>query len=104
MRNEGQMTQFREALEDCDVSDLGFIRFKYTWNNGRQDGSFTKERLDRAVDNNGWRALYKKVEVKVLAERTSDHKPLLIEMAEEEMGFSQNKHGSKFEAKWLQEE
>jgi hypothetical protein len=40
LRKEGQMKQFREALEDCNVSDLDFIGSKYTWNNGRQDDGF----------------------------------------------------------------
>lgn len=40
----------------------------------------------------------------MLAACSLDHKPLLIEIAEEELGFSQNKHGSKFEARWVKEE
>ncbi|KAF5459775.1 hypothetical protein F2P56_019693 [Juglans regia] len=44
-----QMEIFREALEDCGLSDLGFEDSKYTWCNGREGREFTKERLDRVV-------------------------------------------------------
>jgi hypothetical protein len=43
LRKEGQMNQLREALEDCNVSDLDFIGSKYTWNNGKQDDGFMRK-------------------------------------------------------------
>jgi hypothetical protein len=43
LRKEGQMNQFREASEDCNVSDLDFIGSKYTWNNGKQDDGFMRK-------------------------------------------------------------
>jgi hypothetical protein len=92
------------VLEDCHFSDLGFIGSKYTWTNCRQDGSFIKERLDRAVVNTGWINLYKKVEVTILAARTSDHKPLLVSFTNMEEEIRHIQRGSKFEAKWLMDE
>jgi exonuclease III len=101
LRRESQMSQFRDVLEDCHFSDLGFTGSKYTWTNCRQDGSFIKERLDRAVANLGWIQLYKKVEVHILAARTSDHKPLFISFTNQEEKGRQVQRGAKFEAKWL---
>jgi hypothetical protein len=101
LSKESQMTQFQEVLDDCHFSDLGYIGSKYTWTNYRQDGSFFKERLGRAVANMGWIQLYKKVEVNVLAARTSDHKPLFISFTNMEENFRQFQRGVKFEAKWL---
>jgi hypothetical protein len=51
LRKEWQMDQFRNALVNCQLTDLGFIGSKYTWTNCRSDGNFVKERLDRAVAN-----------------------------------------------------
>ena len=32
---DGQIEQFRAVLEDCGLSDLGFLGSKYTWTNGQ---------------------------------------------------------------------
>jgi hypothetical protein len=103
LRRESQMTQFRKVLEDCHFSDLGYIGSKYTWTNCRQDGNFIKELLDKAVANMSWIQLYKKVEVNILAARTSDHKPLFISFTNMEENFRQVQRGVKFEAKWLED-
>jgi hypothetical protein len=58
LRKEGQMDQFRNALINYLLTDLGFIGSKYTWTNSRCDGNFVKERLDRAIANSEWRAIY----------------------------------------------
>jgi hypothetical protein len=101
LRKEPQMALFREVLEDCHLSDLGYTGSKYTWFNCRQDAGFTKERLDRAVANIGWCNLFKKVEVYILAARTSDHKPLIITCSDIEGDHAHSKCGTKFEARWL---
>jgi hypothetical protein len=49
LRREGQMEEFRTTLEECQLCELGFEGPKYMWTNDREDGNFTKERLDRAV-------------------------------------------------------
>jgi hypothetical protein len=51
LRKEGQMDQFRNALVNCKLTDLGFIGSKYTWTNCRSADNFVKERLDRVVAN-----------------------------------------------------
>jgi hypothetical protein len=61
------------------------------------------KRLDRAVANTGWINLFKKLDVHILAGRTSDHKPLLVAFTNMEE-FRQVQRGAKFEAKWLMDE
>jgi exonuclease III len=78
LRKEAQMDQFRNALENCRLIDLGFSGARFTWTNGRQGESLIKERLDRAVANKEWKSLFCEVAVYVLAARSSDHKPLLM--------------------------
>jgi hypothetical protein len=48
---EAQMDIFCNMLEGCQLSDLGFLGPKFTWVNHRTNGTFIKERLDRAVAN-----------------------------------------------------
>lgn len=50
----GHMEEFKNALEDSHLSDLDFQGPKFTWNNGRINHGFTKERLDRVVANKEW--------------------------------------------------
>ena len=58
LRKDWQMEVFREALEDCHLSDLGFVGYRNTWSNKRQDGGFNKERLNRAIANQSWYDLF----------------------------------------------
>jgi hypothetical protein len=83
---------------------MSFKGSKYTWTNGRSDSTFTKERLDRVVANKEWRSMFKEVVIHVLAGRTSDHKPLLIECTEKGEEKVRGKKGFKFEAKWMLDE
>jgi hypothetical protein len=103
-RRDGQMEQFRAALEDCGLSDLGFLGPKFTWTNGQYGGNFMKERLDRAVANRAWCAMFKNREIRVLAARTSDHNPVMVrslDVAESNIHFHRS---FKFEAHWLADE
>ena len=51
----GQIDAFREALENCQLEDLGYKGYPYTWNNKRPGDANTKMRLDRAVATKPWR-------------------------------------------------
>jgi hypothetical protein len=104
LRKESQMTGFREALEACRLGDLGFSGSPFTWSNRRSDGTFTKERLDRAVANQEWCSLFPSSAVDILAARTSDHCPVLVSFSAHPRR-SQNRgptgSGFKLEASWL---
>ena len=63
LRREGHMDQFRNALGNCQLTDLGFIGSQYTWTNCRHDGNFVKECLDRVVANMEWRGIYREANV-----------------------------------------
>ena len=53
-RLKRQMQQFRDALDDCGLMDLGYKGPKFTWfrRNGEEAGIF--ERLDCGVANSAW--------------------------------------------------
>lgn len=53
-----QMNEFKEALEVCQLSDLGFIRYPYIWNKKRLGLANTRERLDRAVATENWKTKF----------------------------------------------
>ncbi|XP_041025343.1 uncharacterized protein LOC121265729 [Juglans microcarpa x Juglans regia] len=73
-----QMDDFRKALMDWDLGDLGFEGSQYTWCNNRDGSEFTKERLDRALVNGAWQHLYDTNSVITLPVQCSDHNPIMI--------------------------
>ena len=101
LRRDSQMSQFRVALEDCGLSDLGYKVSKFTWTNCHQDGTFMKERLDRVVANKAWCEMNSNYDVQVLAARSFDHKPLLLRIFEANEVLPNYFKSFKFEASWL---
>lgn len=97
------MERFRSVLEVCNLGDLGFRGSKFTWTNCREAGQFMKERLDRATANPEWCALYRQVDVSVLAARSSDHKPLLVSFSNSRSRRRQSRL-FRYEAKWDHDE
>jgi hypothetical protein len=48
-RSESQMTAFRDCLSDCELNDLGFKGYIYTWNNKREGLDNIQVWLDRGT-------------------------------------------------------
>ena len=46
-----QMEDFQATLDGCNLFDLGFQGYKFTWNNKRPGAANTRDRLDRVVVN-----------------------------------------------------
>nr|POE59891.1 hypothetical protein CFP56_39460 [Quercus suber] len=53
-----QMQEFRDVIDECGFQDLGFVGNKFTWHKNVIGGDTVWERLDRAVTNGDWRALF----------------------------------------------
>jgi hypothetical protein len=79
-RNRRQMWDFQQALEECELTDLGFLGLKFTWSNCREDIRFIKERLDRGLANQEWRDLFPEVVVVVELALGSDHLLVLVSL------------------------
>ena len=50
-----QINAFRTVLEVCQLEDLGYRGYQYTWNNKRLGEANTKLRLDKAIATKAWR-------------------------------------------------
>ena len=79
LRAQSQLDNFRQALDECALMDLGFVGPKFTWNNGRAGEDHVRERIDRGICNKEWRDLFPMVRVHHLTSSVSDHRPLLLE-------------------------
>ncbi|KAG6667377.1 hypothetical protein CIPAW_01G096500 [Carya illinoinensis] len=74
-----QMEEFRLALFDCGLMDIGYIGSIFTWCNRREGSELTKSRLDRALINEDWANLFDVNQAYVLPVQCSDHNPLVIQ-------------------------
>ncbi|XP_059431636.1 uncharacterized protein LOC132165159 [Corylus avellana] len=98
-RSSNHMRLFQVALEDCELSDLGFRGPKYTWSNCRDGSEFIKERLDRGVANVAWRELFPDVEVRVEVSTNSDHAVLILSLIRQQRGNYKYRR-FRYEASW----
>ncbi|KAI5329451.1 hypothetical protein L3X38_028848 [Prunus dulcis] len=71
------MRAFREALEDCGLTTIGFKGYKFTWSNRWQGDGNVKLRLDRMVANGDFFRTFPEVTTHHLNSIVSDHLPLL---------------------------
>ncbi|XP_073355407.1 uncharacterized protein [Aegilops tauschii subsp. strangulata] len=50
-RNQGYLDRFKDALECCELGNLGYVGDTFTWrNNSHTAENYIKERLDRALN------------------------------------------------------
>lgn len=57
------MEGFREVVDCCGFSDLGYIRLPYTWDNRQEGGNNIKVRNDRDLANSEFLNLFPSVRV-----------------------------------------
>lgn len=48
------MTNFKEALIDCSMFDIGYIGYQFTWERSQFGEIVIRERLDRVVATGEW--------------------------------------------------
>ncbi|KAB2095916.1 hypothetical protein ES319_A01G073700v1, partial [Gossypium barbadense] len=73
IKEERRMEDFRKALADCDLVDMGFSRPWFTWERGNLAETNIMEKLDRGVANVEWMNLFSKFSISHLPHYFSDH-------------------------------
>lgn len=96
-----QMDDFHGLLDACNLADLGFIGYPFTWNNKRLGLDNTQERLDRVVVNTGWREKFQDSSVTHLFSHASDHKPILLHAWYAQRYRGRSTRAFRFEEAWL---
>ncbi|MBA0548825.1 hypothetical protein Golob_019897, partial [Gossypium lobatum] len=101
LRSDRHMREFCEALDNCSVTDLGFVGWWFTWERGRFVSTNIRERLDHGVATLSLVNLFPGYQLEHLSYSFSDHCPLLLDS----MGVVWNNQDSlvkpfRFEAKW----
>ena len=90
------MNEFREALERCQLSDLGFIGYPYTWNNKRPGLANTRQRLDRAIATESWKTKFPVSTLTHLFSHALDHLPIILHIRTARRTSPSNSRGFKF--------
>ena len=68
-----KILNFQCLLADCELLDLDFHGYQFTWCNKRENGDIIKERLDRALGNVMLREAFPKLQVFNIDPVGSDH-------------------------------
>lgn len=103
-RRSSQMREFREALEDCALSDLRWKGNPFTFSNKRKGPNETRARLDRAVANSEWMAEFPNAKVLNGFANSSDHNPIILYLKEPKQHHrSIGGREFKFEPMWLRD-
>jgi hypothetical protein len=97
------MLMFKECLDDCGLSDLGYSGPKFTWTNKQESDSNVRVRLDRAVANGSFTQLFDDCHVENVITTTSDHYAIVLSLKnyQNEATSRPVQMGFKYEAAWL---
>ncbi|KAL9670653.1 hypothetical protein QQ045_008209 [Rhodiola kirilowii] len=98
-RQNWQMENFRRALEECELSDLGFSGYPFTFSNRREGEAEVRASIDRAVATVEWRRAFSRASVRHVQLHVSDHQ--LIVLDTENRYVLRKKKMFRFEAMWL---
>lgn len=82
-RSQSQLDGFRDALDICGLTDLGFSGSPWTFEKKVTGGSYTGVRLDRAVADPSWCVLFSVAQIAHEAAACSDHVALVLNFSEE---------------------
>ena len=79
-RSQAQMDGFRDALDTCGLSDIGYTGTDWTFEKKVAGGTFTRVRLDRCVANPEWAFSYPSANLEHKATASSDHVALHLRL------------------------
>jgi hypothetical protein len=77
-RDEAHMHAFRQAIDVCNLADLGYVGLDWTFEKKVRGGTYTRVRLDRALANPSWWQMFPQAELRHLTAAKSDHCPIFL--------------------------
>ncbi|KAL9679866.1 hypothetical protein QQ045_017737 [Rhodiola kirilowii] len=73
------MHHFRDAVEDCGLSDLRCEGYQYSFSNRRKGVDEVQAKLDRVLITQDWRSLFPQATAKYVVAFSSDHQVIFID-------------------------
>jgi endonuclease/exonuclease/phosphatase family metal-dependent hydrolase len=100
-RSNAQIMAFRESVDVCGLSDLGYTGIPWTFEKRVTGGSYCRTRLDRALATPDWSARYPLAEVQHLAAvACSDHIPILLMLEPTQEREKRDRPIFRYETMW----
>jgi hypothetical protein len=81
-RSHAQIAGFREAVDVCELADLGYEGNSWTYEKRVAGGGFCKVRLDRALATSQWSDIFPLATLSHLNGASSDHCPIMLRWRE----------------------
>lgn len=78
LKRDQALLDFCETFDNCNLTDLGWKGYKYTWCNMRKGRAKIEERLNRFLADPNWSTLFPNARVHNITTVGSDHFPILI--------------------------
>lgn len=97
------MEEFQDLISNCELQDLEFKGFPFTWCNNREGEERIFELLDRFLVDIGWCDLFSEATVTHSLVAYSDHSPLWLETTST-LPARKGPKPFRFEAVWVREE
>ncbi|XP_048492949.1 uncharacterized protein LOC125493538 [Beta vulgaris subsp. vulgaris] len=79
--SQTETVDFSNFMEDNQLTKAPSCGMFYSWNNKGVGYGRTQSRIDKAIVNSAWIAIYSDVVIKYLPAGVSDHTPLLFSLA-----------------------
>jgi endonuclease/exonuclease/phosphatase family metal-dependent hydrolase len=104
-RSFTQLSLSRNAVEDCNLLDLGFNGYPFTWSNGRQGSGRIQCRLDRVFASDEFIKRFSPIEINHLARFGSEYAVISIELDVcLEDAHTKKPHVFRFEKCWADDD
>lgn len=89
------------ALDSCNLVDMGWQGYKFTWNKRQSVETNTRQKLDHVVANREWRNKFLVSFVTHLFSHASGHLPIMLQVGTKRCFRGRGVWGFKFEEVWL---
>lgn len=76
------VVDFKETVQACNLINMGYKGYPFTWSNRRYGINFIEERLDRVLCSKDWCSNFQNTSALHLVNWVSDHCPLVSEVKE----------------------
>ncbi|KAI3882044.1 hypothetical protein MKX03_006254 [Papaver bracteatum] len=76
--NISEADKIKRLIAMADLEDLGFVVYKFTWTNRREDRGLIEARLDRGLASSNFCKHNKNATIKHLLDLGSDHSPIML--------------------------
>ena len=74
------ISEFRNAIRECSLADLGCTWRFFTWSNQRYGPNFIEERINGFLCNKEWGNHFQELVATNLESWTSDHSPIMMKV------------------------